>query len=604
MTTYKARVQEGRIVCQITASEPMQNVVFCCSLMAEPDIVSGGARVFRMGGYGEFSLPDLAAGQTHEFTLCYANRDYRPVNRAWLPLGPYLRHRGGTIELEPGPSGAQRWVAPPDTPRPVLALNPKPVSWRPSGGLMPAIGFRFQSETLDKVDALAKRRSLGPFQNENGVPLAVEIDAKMPVDGYSLAVASDAVVLRAGGEAGVFYGGITLLTLLNTHGDGVPLGEIEDAPGFEWRGQHLDCARHFFAVETILDLLDAMALQKLNRFHWHFADDEAFRLELPSLPALLRTLFRGEGELLPGLFGGGVRAGGIYTRADAERVIDHAASLFIDVMPETEFPAHALCLNMAIDGMRDPEDTGTEESVQGYAKNTLNPAMDQTWTVIEAIIADVADIFPFSYIHVGCDELPDHTWEGSPAVTKMKQQFGLTTTDDVQAHMMRRIAAIVTRHGKRPAAWEEAARGSGGGIGTDTLLFSWTGQGPGIDAAIAGYDVVMCPAQHVYLDMAHTNDPDDWGAAWAAFVDLPDTIDWIPVPKVDGLEPDRIKGVQGEFWGEFTTRDWEMANLVWPRLLGVAAMAWGAGARTSANDLISLAGAYQNTPIATVLRSA
>jgi hexosaminidase len=167
--------------------------------------------------------------------------------------------------------------------------------------------------------------------------------------------------------------------------------------------------------------------------------------------------------------------------------------------------------------------------------------------------------------------------------------------------MMRQIASIVAKHGKVPAAWEEAARGAGGGIGTQTLLFSWTGQGPGIEAAKAGYDVVMCPAQHVYLDMAHTDSLEDWGAAWAAFVDLEDTIKWTPVPDIDGLDPARIKGVQGEFWGEFTTQDWEMTNLVWPRLLGVAAMAWGAGPRTSGKDLVSLAAAYQTTPIANVL---
>ncbi|MES2539613.1 MAG: aldo/keto reductase, partial [Pseudomonadota bacterium] len=52
-----------------------------------------------------------------------------------------------------------------------------------------------------------------------------------------------------------------------------------------------------------------MALLKLNRFHWHFADDEAFRLEVETQPLLWqRTAFRGEGELVPGVFGGGIRA--------------------------------------------------------------------------------------------------------------------------------------------------------------------------------------------------------------------------------------------------------------------------------------------------------
>ena len=367
---HLGREESARV--QVTAESTLEDVVFCCSLMAEPDIVSGGQRIHRLGGYGEFALPDLAAGRTHSFVLRYANPDYSPRNRAWLPLGPYLRHAGGTIGLSPGPSGAKRWQAPEDTPKPDLALNPKPVSWTASEGALPFVGFAYASDILDRVNALAARQSLGVFHAADGTPVHIGHDASLPAEGYRLTIASDQISLHSADDAGLFYGGISLSTLAITHPRGLPQGELEDAPGFEWRGQHLDCARHFFQLDTIFDLLDAMALQKLNRFHWHFADDEAFRLELPSLPELTQTAYRGEGELLPGLFGGGMRAGGTYTQADARRVIDHAADLFIDVMPEAEFPAHALCLNRAIEGMRDPRDTGLEESVQGYGENTLS----------------------------------------------------------------------------------------------------------------------------------------------------------------------------------------------------------------------------------------
>ena len=110
---------------------------------------------------------------------------------------------------------------------------------------------------------------------------------------------------HVGGEAGLHYAGVTLLTLRETCGGKLPCGTITDGPRFGWRGQHLDCARHFFGVDFILRLLDLMALLKLNRFHWHLSDDEAFRLEVESQPRLWqRTAFRGEGELVPGVFGG------------------------------------------------------------------------------------------------------------------------------------------------------------------------------------------------------------------------------------------------------------------------------------------------------------
>ena len=119
---------------------------------------------------------------------------------------------------------------------------------------------------------------------------------------------------------------------------------------------------------------------------------------------------------------------------------------------------------------------------------------------------------------------------GTQAVTKLKAELGLKTRDDVQGWMMAKLAGYLADRGIRVAAWEEAAKGGNGGIGHNALLFSWTGQGPGVAAARAGHQVVMCPAQNVYFDMAHTADLEDWGTAWAAIVGLEDVIAWKPVP--------------------------------------------------------------------------
>ena len=72
--------------------------------------------------------------------------------------------------------------------------------------------------------------------------------------------------------------------------------------------------------------------------------------------------------------------------------------------------------------------------------------------------------------------------------------------------------------------------------------------------------------------MAHSADVDDWGAAWAAIVSLTDTIDWEVIPDPDIA--DRIAGVEGTFWSEFTTRDHEMQPMIAPRILGVASQGW------------------------------
>ena len=126
------------------------------------------------------------------------------------------------------------------------------------------------------------------------------------------------------------------------------------------------------------------------------------------------------------------------------------------------------------------------------------------------------------------------------------------------------IGQTLGEGGTGVAGWEEAASGKIG-IGKNAILFSWTGQGPGLKAARAGYRVVMTPAQHLYLDMAQTHDTDDWGASWAAIVSLSDTIAWDPVPDAEPELEDRILGVQSTFWGEFTTIDEELEPMIAPQ---------------------------------------
>jgi hexosaminidase len=581
---YESRLIDKEIHCTFTPDRPLSAPVFCFSGMAPFEVISGGTVSKCLGSYTEIQLPDLAPDVPYDLIIRYA-QDFHPANRAWLPLGPYLRCVDEVISLPKPPSGCHPQPLPDLGPFPGLPLVPQPQSWVPAGGTFALDGVQCSHPALEAVAALAARQIM-TFQGETETYIILD---DHPEDAYEIDISQQGITIRAGDYGGVFYAGITLLTLMQQ--GPLPCGTIKDAPRFGWRGQHLDCARHYYAPETIFDLLDLMALLKLNRFHWHFADDEAFRLEIDSFPELWqKTAFCGEGHLLPGLFSGALTSGGSYSKDTARAIIAHAKALNIEVMPEIEVPAHALALTHVFPDLRDPDDSGTETSVQGYTGNVVNPALDQTWAVLEPIMAEVGALFPFGHVHLGCDELPDGTWMGSPLARELMAQEGLHTTDDLQGWTIEKLAAKATAHGFRPCAWEEAARGNNGGIGNGALLFSWTGQGPGLAAARAGYDVVMTPAQHVYLDMAHSNDPDDWGANWAAYVDLSDTIAWEPLP--DPALADRIKGVQGAFWSEFTTEDAQLWPMLMPRLLGVSVKAWQT-ADLSPESLIQLAHIYQ-----------
>ena len=589
--SFSARIEGKRILCQIGSTEPVSAPIFCFSLMAPPQVLAGGVLLRQVAGYAEVALPDIAAGGVVEVVLAHQNPEHGPRNRAWLPLGAYLRTAKGCFPLpKQVPGVRQDAVAYPEAKG--LRLIPTPTVWHGSGTEIVTNGLHSDDFQIVAVDTLARRLGLAPLVQAGGVPVRAEDFPGATPGAYALKIAPDQITIRAADDSGRFHAAITLLNLRETHG-ALPCGTIEDAPRFGWRGQHLDCARHFYSVATILRLLDLMALVKLNRFHWHFADDEAFRLQVATVPDLWRkTAFRGEGELVPGVFGGGIRAGGSYSKTDVAAILARAKALHIEILPEIEIPAHAFAFNKAVPGLRDHGDNGPELSVQGYAENILNPALPKTFAVVTPLLLEVAAMFPLRMLHLGCDELPADAWAGSPAVTALKLHEGLRDRDDVQGWMMEKLAAVLVENGIRPAAWEEAAKGSNGGIGHACALFSWTGQGAGIDAARAGYEVVMCPAQQVYFDQAHSNDPDDWGATWAAIVPLEAVINWQPIPKGAEDVADRIIGVEGCFWSEFTCEDAEMEPMLAPRILGLANKAWDRNDSLTGPGLRALAGAY------------
>lgn len=589
---FHATASGAQITCDITPDRDLATPVFCGSLMVPSKVARGGTKLLGLGGYFEVQLPNLTAGQTHRIILEHEVSSFHASNRAWLPLGPYLRTGADTFPLAPMPAGVSQTDDSLFAPFDGLRLVPQPTTWTPSGEVLTTKGFATPDE-LDTARALSTRIGL-PLHHNDGAPLRLKQDQNLKKDAYSINITSTDVTLSHSSPTGALYGAISLMTLLHTHNGHIPCGVIHDSPRFDWRGQHLDCARHFYTVDTLLRLLDLLALLKLNRFHWHFADDEAFRLQIDCYPQLWQqTEFRGEGELIPGVFGGGIRSGGSYSKDDVARVVAHAATLGIEVLPEIEVPAHALAMCLVMPELRDQTENGSEESVQGYRHNVINPAKPQMWEVTTAIADEVATLFPFKHLHLGCDELPADTWLGSPAARALMQDQGLETTDDLQGWTMAKIAARLGTQGIRSAAWEEAAKGANGGIGNNAILFSWTGQGAGVDAARAGYDVVMSPAQNIYLDMAHSDDADDWGANWAAVVSLEDTIAWDPVPANAPDIAKHVIGIEGTFWSEFTTQDSQMEPMLAPRILGVAIKGWQEDGTLDGSQLRSLAGHYR-----------
>lgn len=146
-------------------------------------------------------------------------------------------------------------------------------------------------------------------------------------ESYRLKVTPLGARLDAATPLGVLRGLETFLQLidLDAGGFGVPAVEIEDQPGFPWRGLMLDVARHWIPLDAVLRTLDGMAAVKLNVFHWHLSENQGFRIESKRFPKLQDMGSDGQ----------------YFTQEEVRQVIGYARERGIRVIPEFDMPGHA-----------------------------------------------------------------------------------------------------------------------------------------------------------------------------------------------------------------------------------------------------------------------
>ena len=581
----------------------LDNFLICFSLLAPLNSIDNCHVTNQVGGYVEISQHNkssLLPGQDWSFKYAYEYSRHKPMNHTWGPQGVFLKlHDGSIISVYVNDLNFQTLSSKAPIAKNIfdksfdisLRLVPHPCEWIPSAGvcnLSQPLNLLFDdseiiTSAVSSASELGKRLNLDIYSSNNitdfidsNTTLIIKVQKHILSSSYILVITSDVIELTASDEQGLFYGLVTLLQLNQTYHKLIPCGTINDQPRFNWRGQHLDCARHFYAVESILKLLDLMCLFKLNKFHWHGTDDESFRFKLDSNPELATaTAKRGDSLLVPPIFGSGPSpTGGSYDSSDINRIIERASSNYIDVMPEFDLPGHNLSLIQLFPSTRDPRDKSNEVSVQGYFKNTLNPAMPDTYSIIEPLIDDLCNLFPGEYIHLGGDEMPPDSWTESPEVNDLKKKYNLQTNKDVLSWFINKLSARVESNGKKTATWQEAEDGSYLEKKSDKLLFAWQNLESGYKLARKGFKVVLCPAEHIYFDMAQSQTYSDRGVNWAAIVSLEDTVDWQIIPSDEPELESNIEGIQGHLWSETITQDSHMQAMLCPRILGLSESAW------------------------------
>jgi hexosaminidase len=479
------------------------------------------------------------------------------------------------------------------------------------GGLLRASGPLAPAGALAATwmsEALALRGSSSRVEATTRDPpggralVAFDLDADLPGEDYRLAVSPEGVSVAAGTREGAVMAASTLRQLLLSEGPLLPALRIEDGPRFAWRGAMLDCARNFFRVEFLERFIDLMALHKLNRFHWHLTDDQAWRLEMASHPEIAALGSKRQDRR----YGERRLKEGSYSRADVARVVDYAGERGITVVPEIETPGHALALlashpelscAAAIRGEGRAEDGGPflPEDRYGVFEDVLCAGEDRVFELLGEVFDEVASLFPGPWVHAGGDEVPKARWSACPRCRARMEAEGLRAPDGaldpelLQLWFMNRVADLLAARGKRMIGWDEmldrASPGASSGQGAalprgalplrrDAVVMSWRGAEGGIRAAKLGYDAVMSPqAKACYLDHKQLDLPEEPGNLGVCTAEDSYAFEALP-PGLSGPEGARILGAQANIWTEFIYFGRNVEYMAFPRLCALSEAFW------------------------------
>jgi hexosaminidase len=402
-------------------------------------------------------------------------------------------------------------------------------------------------------------------------------------EGYTIEINAQQVLLKAGTDAGAFYAVQTLIQLIPlelekskaNHLLHIPAVAIKDEPRFSYRGMHLDVSRHLYDVEFIKKYIDAMALLKMNTFHWHLTDDQGWRIEIKRYPKLQEiaayrdSTLMGHYNDLPRLYDA-TKYGGFYTQEEIREVIAFAKARHINIIPEIELPGHAQAAIAAY-----PELGCTREKVNvatewGVFENIYCPS-EETFTFLENVLDEVMELFPSPYIHIGGDEAPKTQWKTSPVAQQVIKENGLQDEHELQSYFIQRIEKYLNSKGRNIIGWDEILEG---GLAPNATVMSWRGTKGAIEAAKAGHDVIMTPTSHSYFDY-YQSENDNEPTAIGGFLALEKVYNFNPIPEeLTAEEAKHILGPQGNLWTEYMTTSDQVEYMAFPRMLAMSEVAW------------------------------
>ncbi|WP_051303036.1 beta-N-acetylhexosaminidase [Psychromonas aquimarina] len=299
-------------------------------------------------------------------------------------------------------------------------------------------------------------------------------------ESYSLVAADKQIKLTANTPYGALHGIETLLQLLvNTpQGAQIPALKIDDQPRFKWRGVLLDTARHWVEVDTIKRQLDGLASAKLNVFHWHLTDDQAWRVQVKGYPKLTDVASDGQ----------------FYTQQQIKEVVAYATNLGIRVIPEIDVPGHASAIAVAYPELMAAPGPYQEEIEWGVHKPLLDPTKKEVYQFVDTIVAEMTALFPDEYFHIGGDEVDPSQWNESKHIKAFMKEKGFADDKVLHAYFNQEVEKILEKHQRKMIGWDEVYHPD---LPKSIVIQSWQGQDALGDAVKDGFSGILSTGFYV-----------------------------------------------------------------------------------------------------------
>ena len=268
------------------------------------------------------------------------------------------------------------------------------------------------------------------------------------LEGYELELSPQQIHLKADSTWGALHGLTTLKQLMyeNTLPRQV---HIVDQPRFPWRGLMLDVTRHFIPLPQLLEVVDGLQLLKLNVLHLHLSDDQGFRFGSEAFPKLVSDEH--------------------YAKDELRHLVAYAADRGTRVIPEIDVPGHVNHWLLAY-----PE-WGSEQAKPsqrfGVHPGCLDPTQESVYQALETLFAEVAEVFPDRFVHVGGDEANPKWWQRAEHIQAFIAEHDLKDARGLQNYFLCRLQISLAALNKQIIGWDEVLHEQM----PDCLVQNWRG---------------------------------------------------------------------------------------------------------------------------------